>query len=216
MKTSVNMNRTMGEFNITQRTKDSFFNATKLLSQWNEFSGQKKQMAHFLENKSTDEFIKAIEDEENVKERNSVIIKSRGKNGGTWMHPYLFIDFAMWINPRFKYKVIQFVYDQLISLRIESGDRTKELNKSIGIFEPKSAQYMLLSKNLNYIVFNNHFTNIRNSATEDQIKTLVDIQKKLAFAIDMGYIRSFDELINEMRRLWTLKWDKNYFGYGRA
>jgi len=52
-----------------------------------------------------------------------VYLKSRGKNGGTWMHPILFIDFAMWINPKFKVKVLKFLHDKLIKHRIDTGDK---------------------------------------------------------------------------------------------
>ena len=82
----------MGNFDVLQRTSDGMFNATDLLSQWNESSGQKKQIVHFFDNSATDEFISALISEEDLKERNSVFIKSRGKNGGTWMHPLLFIE----------------------------------------------------------------------------------------------------------------------------
>lgn len=90
MKTNQIMIRPMGEFKVIQRTKDAFFNATDLLNQWNGFSGQQKQMVHYTDNSSTKEFIKALISEEMFKERNSVLIQSRGKNGGTWMHPLLF------------------------------------------------------------------------------------------------------------------------------
>jgi hypothetical protein len=206
MKTSVNMIRKLDKFEIIQRTKDSMFNATGLLKQWNKESGQKKQMVHFLDNKTTKEFIETIEKEEDTKERNHVLIKSRGKGGETWMHPYLFIDFAMWINPRFKYKVIQFVYDQLISFRHNAGDNFKGLMNAIAVFEPNSKQYIQIAKGLNHIVFEKHEHGIRQTASEEQLKELTDIQKKLAFAVDMGYIRSFDELLNEMRRIYYKKY----------
>ena len=35
MKTNQNMIRKMGNFEVIQRTKDGFFNATALLKQWN-------------------------------------------------------------------------------------------------------------------------------------------------------------------------------------
>lgn len=38
------------------------------------------------------------------------------------MHPMLFIDFAMWINPEFKYDVIKFVHDEMIRYRNEAGE----------------------------------------------------------------------------------------------
>ena len=44
MKTNQTLTRPMGEFSVYQRTSDGMFNATDLLKQWNETSGQKKQM----------------------------------------------------------------------------------------------------------------------------------------------------------------------------
>src|SRR5690606_5983779 len=114
MKTNVNITRKLNDFDVVQRTKDSMFNATSLLQQWNEKSGQQKDIAHYFENKSTNEFINALLIDQNSNSRNSVVLKSAGRYGGTWMHPYLFIDFAMWLNPAFKLQVIKFVYDQLI------------------------------------------------------------------------------------------------------
>lgn len=31
-----------------------------------------------------------------------VIRTRRGKYGGTWVHPYIFLDFAVWLSPVFK------------------------------------------------------------------------------------------------------------------
>jgi hypothetical protein len=129
MKTNQILTRKMGDFNVNQRTSDGMFNATELLKQWNVKSGQQKQIIHFSENSNTKEFIEALILEEDLKERNSVLIKSRGKNGGTWMHPILFIDFAMWINPKFKVKVLKFVYDELIKYRHYAGDNYKLLTE---------------------------------------------------------------------------------------
>lgn len=56
---------------------------------------------------------------------------SKGKNAGTWMHPYLFIKFAMWLSPKFEVKVINFVYDKLIEFRNESGENYKEYASAI-------------------------------------------------------------------------------------
>ena len=48
---------------------------------------------------------------------NLAYLKSRGKSGGTWIHPVLFVKFAMWLNPRFEVQVIKFVYDEMIKYR---------------------------------------------------------------------------------------------------
>ena len=60
----------MGQFNVSQRTKDGFFNATELLKQWNEYADnqqisntqkngylKKKDMDDFFLNNNTKEFI---------------------------------------------------------------------------------------------------------------------------------------------------------------
>ena len=106
MKTNQEMTRRMGKFNVIQRTKDGMFNATDLLRQWNTSSGEKKEIYKFFDNENTRQFVEALILEENLNTQNSAYLKSRGKNGGTWMHPILFIKFAMWLNPRFEVQVI--------------------------------------------------------------------------------------------------------------
>ena len=119
----------MGQFQVQQRTKDGMFNATALMKQWNESSGDKKEVTKFFENENTKAFISALMEEEKLNTQNSAYLKSRGKNGGTWMHPILFVKFAMWLNPRFEVKVIKFVYDEMIKYRNESGDAYKRTNR---------------------------------------------------------------------------------------
>ena len=139
MKTSVNMIRKMGKFEVTQRTKDEKFNATYLLNQWNKGHNKQKLLKDFLRTQQTKEFIEAIKEEESPKALTpdadfQVVTVIRGRNtkqgrtpNTTWMHPYLFIDFAMWLNPKFKVKVIKFVYDGLMKMRNDSGDSYKQM-----------------------------------------------------------------------------------------
>ena len=110
----------------------------------------------------------------------------------------------MWLNPRFELQVIKFVADQLIEYRHEAGDNYNGLTSAVQRF--RDINYPQLAKGLNWIVFNNHESGIRNKASQDQLKQLVEVQKKLAFACDMGYIKTFDELINEMRRLYHMRY----------
>lgn len=102
----------MGQFKVEQRTKYGFFNATSLLKQWNKQSGQQKKMLHYTDNAYTQEFLTALLKEEKLKDRNFVLLQTRGKSGGTWMLPLAFLDFAMWLNPTFKVnKILKFVAD---------------------------------------------------------------------------------------------------------
>lgn len=214
MKTNNVMIRPMGKFNVEQRTKDGMFNATALLKQWNESSGQQKQMSHYFENTGTEEFINALISEENLKERNSVYLKCRGKySGGTWMHPLMFIDFAMWINPTFKVKVLKFVYDQMIKYRNDAGDAYRELGSAMGTIVGKSfmpAAMSNISKAMNYIVFGEHYPAVRNDkGTEDMQRDLFELERKIADLINDGFLHSYDEVIDYLRKKWREKHTPN-------
>jgi hypothetical protein len=118
-----------------------------------------------------------------------------------WVNPYIFVMVAMELNPLFKASVIGWLTDQLIINRIEAGNLCKALNSSIQKFKPDGNDYMTLAKTLNYIVFGRHETGIRNTGTKEELKKLSTIEEKMSFAIDMGYITSFDMLIKEINKL---------------
>lgn len=219
MKTNQVLIRKMADFNISQRTSDGMFNATELLNQWNDsisFQNEgiknkkdllkKKEIGDFFKNKQTQEFLKALEQEENFKDGNSPYLKTRGKYGGTWMTPLLFIDFAMWINAKFKVQVLKFVYDELIKTRNEAGDGYKELSSQVAKlvnkqFMPVAMQ--TISKGLNHIVYGRHERNIRNKeATENYLKTLRDLENKLSMLIDEGFLKSYEDVLKYLRLVW--------------
>ena len=192
----------MGQFEVLQRTKDGMFNATALLNQWNRAAGMKKEMNDYLRLQSTHDFLSALQSEFDFKDGNSPYLTSRGKySGGTWMTPLLFIDFAMWLNPKFKVQVLKFVYDELIKCRTAAGDNYNVLAKSIASLP--DVDYPKVARALNWIVFNKHERDIRNTATPQQLQDMDELQRKLAFSIDMGYIRSFPDLMNSMRRIYN-------------
>lgn len=207
MKTNVVMIRKMGDFEVSQRTEDGMFNANSLLKQWNISKGHKrgKEVSEFLRLDKTKEFIEALELEYNDTTRKIVVTKE-GKNGGTWLEPLLFIDFAMWINPKFKIQVLKFVYDELIKNRHNAGDNYKALS-SAGV-KLKGYNFKEVATALNWIVFNKNGKDLRQSATQEQLQEISEIESKLAYSIDMGYIKSYDHLIKEMRKLWNKKYAK--------
>lgn len=174
----------MGQFDVIQRTSDSMFNATMLLRQWNNYSGQNKEVTKFFENENTKEFITALITEEKLNTRNSAYLSTRGKNGGTWMHPILFIKFAMWLNPAFEVKVIKFVYDEMIKYRHEAGDEYRALGSAIRKIVPADFMQAAMKKigeALNWVVFNNHESGIRNKFGDEQKqRELSMLEKKVA------------------------------------
>lgn len=233
MKTNQIMTRPMGQFNVVQRTKDSMFNATNLIKQWNEVNGTTKELKHYLENQATQEFIQTIYEKEFlntpkngylesidnqgvVNGRNSAYLKkgiistTRGKNGGTWMHPMLFIDFAMWLNPRFKYEVLKFVSDQMLSYRDKSGEYYKKLSSAVqSILLPHEDMkdcIRRVANGLNYIVFGDSSDGERNNhGTQEKMEELFILEKKLTELIQDGFIKTFKDLMSYMRKLYNEK-----------
>ena len=204
MKTNQVMERKMGEFIVTQRTKDGMFNATELLKQWNSKSMSERKMANYFLSEKTNEFISTIMDRENLNTPKMVYLTSRGKhNGGTWMHPMLFIDFAMWINPSFKYDVLKFVYDQMIKYRNDAGDAYRELGSAVGKIVSKDFMPRAMSKigeALNWVIFNGHEKLLRNKNGEEKsLRELWQLERKIADLINEGFITTYDNLITYLR-----------------
>jgi len=133
MITNQIMKRNFMSSDISQRTKDGFFNATELLKVFNERTNQKKRFADFWENNNTKEFLLELSQDLNVD--NSAHLKThetqRGKGGATWMHPYLFVKLAMWLSPKVELQIIKWVYDNLIEFRVQAGVDYKDMCKSI-------------------------------------------------------------------------------------
>lgn len=213
MKTNNVIIRPMGQFQVQQRTKDGMFNATALVKEWNDYvenlHGEnsayvKKELKKFFENDNTKSFISALIEEENLNGENSAYLASRGKNGGTWMHPILFVKFAMWLNPQFEVKVIKFVYDEMIKYRNEAGDAYKELSAAIYTIVDKSqmpSRMAEVSKGINFVVFGEHRNMIRNDkGTEQDQRKLYEMERKVASLINDGFLKDHGQVMNYLRK----------------
>ena len=222
MKTNQVLTRTMGEFSVLQRTSDRMFNATELLKQWNASSGQKKVIAHYFENDATVEFIETIVSKEfsdirksdvvNSQTIRNVYVKRRGGIGGggsTWMHPLLFIDFAMWINPSFKYDVLKFVYDQLIEYRNQAGNSYRRMCERIAQVSKKGdipKNISSIAKAINIVVYGVHEKQMRNKqAEESSMRELVKLQEMIIELIDNGYIKTYEGIRQYLLNTWRKK-----------
>ena len=116
----------------------------------------------------------------------------------TWCDPYIWVLIAMELNPALYAKVVLWLGDKLIINRIEAGNFYKGLTHAISKF--KDVDYVKLAKALNYKVFGKHETGIRNLATKEELKKLTELESKIAFAIDMGYIKSFNDCIEAVNK----------------
>lgn len=220
------MVRKIGKFNVIQRTSDGYFNATNLLKQWNESIKTKSQNFEDLKTRDLDNFWKSTNLTQLMSEiaKNELDFKSveftelknalsktcRGKkNGGTWMHPILFIKFAMYLSPKFEYHVLKFVSDEMIRYRNDAGDAYKELSSAVMKIVPKDYMPKAMKKigeALNWIIFNGHEKLLRNKhGDERKQRELWQLEKKIADLINEGFITAFDPLIDYLRKLYEKK-----------
>ena len=129
----------------------------------------------------------------------------RGINKTVCCNPYIWVLITMELNPMLYAKVMTWLTDSLILNRIEAGDFYKGFSRSIAKLGP---DYVRVARALNYIVFNRHEVGIRNTATKEQLCELVDLEKNLAFSVDMGDIQTAEQLIKRLKTIWNNKWNK--------
>lgn len=79
MITNQIMIRPLADFKVEQRTKDGYFNSTELLKAWNVANSSNKELKDYLSNKATQEFIKALCEEENLNGDKSPYLATRAK-----------------------------------------------------------------------------------------------------------------------------------------
>lgn len=225
MKTNQVMIRHIGDFELPQRTIDGYFNASRLVSQWNNVEGNpKRDISKYLSQGPTKELIRTIVEKEGFsfptdsgKLDNQIVktITYRKASVGRarkdyFLHPVLFIDFAMWISPFFKYDVIKFAYDQMIAYRNEAGDAYKALGAAVSKIVDNGFLRIAISnisKAVNWVVFNRHEKMIRNKFGEEgKMKELFSLEHKLADLIEDGFITSYEQLISYLRKKWIERW----------
>ena len=131
MNTEVIMERELLGGLIRQKSKSEYFSATDLANVGNEWRDKNKlskfNLSNFLSLKGSLEFIEEIERKYGCK----AIIRGKGRNSSTWVHPLLFIDIALSISPTLKIEVYEWIFDHLIKYRNQSGDSYKKMCAAI-------------------------------------------------------------------------------------
>lgn len=202
MKTLQIVKRNFNGSVIEQRNTDGYFNATTLLAAYNSFSEKKKVIPEFLSNDSTKDFMKELANDLNIGKSidletylpSDLYQAKRGRGGCTWMHPYLFVKFAMWLSPKLEVQVIKWVYDNLIDFRNQAGDYYKELCSAIMnrymeyyLDKPSPLIFSNEAKFLNSLVVGEFKGVERNELNENQLDLLNNLQKLDIDMIEKGY-----------------------------
>lgn len=226
-KRNFELTRKMGNYDVLQRTSDGFFDANALLRQWNANpENKRKSIAEIVRNKQFQEFAKTLYESEsqvdNYQDGNnqqvtnayglpiSLMNVQKGRNtkyGRTedrvWMNPYLFIKFAMSLNPRFEVSVVKFVTDKLVEYRNEVADSYKHWSRLMSkLGATQKEEYSQLAKCMNYAVFGCHKDGIRDYATYDELVKLRKYEADVEQLFDFGMLKNTKDVKEYLKKVW--------------
>lgn len=140
MKTQVVMKREIFGHQIRQQSKTGFFSATDLAKFGNKWRVANDypmfNLFNYLGSTKTKEFMDELENK-----YGKCIVRSRGRGANTWVHPLLFIDIALAINPRLKVEVYSWLFDNLIKFRNDSGDSYREMAAALYKLYPNKSDF---------------------------------------------------------------------------
>lgn len=192
MKTAVIMKRDLMGIEVRQNHKTKMFNANDLHKIGNEHRKilglPAKQLAQYFTISPTEELIKEICLTEVIK-LEDVKKATKGKDGGTWVHPILFVDLAMWYSPKLKYQIIKWVMDDLMLARDESGDSYKRMSSTLSRCFPKEfdqpLSYVKVAKAIAQACGVGDGNDKWQKATEAQLKLRDRIQANIEIIADL-------------------------------
>lgn len=113
----------------------------------------------------------------------------RGENKSTFCDPYIWVLLAMELNPLIYAKVVIWLTDSLIFNRVLAGSEFAPMNRAIAriVSTPDFPRY---AKEINLKVFGRHERGIRDTATQDELRLISDIEKFIIQSIDMGMLKN--------------------------
>ena len=127
MKSEVFLVRSLLGGVIRQSNQTKYLSVNDLLfiaNKWRVNEGmQLFKYENWYNSTATKEFISELEN----KIGKPVVISKKGKTGERWIHPFAFIDLSLNINPKLKIEMYNWIYDELIKYRNNSGDSYKKM-----------------------------------------------------------------------------------------
>lgn len=187
MKTTQIMSRPFMGLTVQQIHNSKYFNLTDLAKIAEAKGGvvARVELDNWSDSVKTREFMVEICRQEGLAIED-LLIRKRGKFGGTWAHPLLMVDFAMWLSPEFKYHAVKWAHDNLCTFRDESGDSANEMTAAckdhLEYYKPW--QYARENEMVNRIA--SVPSGARNELTEKQLARLLKIQRANTRLIESG------------------------------
>jgi hypothetical protein len=129
MKNSVILLRGIFDHEVRQNHKTTFFNLKDL-----SIIGNQQRIKEGLPMRNINDYFRLLPNKEFIgklsEKYGEVQTGGRGRGKEKWIHPYLFLDVALWFSPKLKVELYDWVFDNLPQLRDNSGESFKEMNKA--------------------------------------------------------------------------------------
>jgi len=185
MKTEVFLQRPLLDGIVRQSNQNEYLNVNDLLiigNRWRLNNGLNVINYQYWEKQSnTQEFLTHLK--ENIGKE--PILSKRGKTGERWMHPFAFIDLALYLNPKLKLTVYEWIYDQLIKYRNNSGDSYKKMAGALWINCTNKSNYQKGMMHVAEMIKNACNVNKWENASEQQLKLRDKIHENISLLCDV-------------------------------
>lgn len=187
MKTNQIMKRTFLGAEIRQQHQTGYFcekDITTLGTKYRKNQGlSEARWDNYARTKQTREFFAKLMQSEN----NAEIIKvSRGRNSQRWIHPYIFLDYCMYLSPDFKVTALSWIEDKLTIFRDDSGESYKEMSKALFDTGTKYGVAAVMIQDLAKAIKRDVDCDDWNKATPEQLQKRDEIHRNMIMALKMG------------------------------
>ena len=142
-------------------------------------------------------FMKMIENEGIVKVLKGLKVwktGGRGVNKSVYCDPYIWVLLAMELNPEIYADVVIWLTDKLIINRIIAGTEFLPMNRAISSII-QTPDYPMYNRQINIKVFGKHEKGIRDSATQEQLSHLSEMERSIIRMIEMGIVKNETQLL---------------------
>mgnify|MGYP002641665577 CR=1 FL=1 len=185
MKTQVIMRRKLFDGEILQQSDTGYFSANELIRH-----GNKWRILNDLSPVNLQEWLRLEKTKEFVTELKEQIGKDvkmtkRGRNAVTWLHPFLFIDLALYISPKLKVEVYSWLYDELLKYRNSSGDSYKKMTGALWTNCDNKSKYKDHVKDTARKIKTAVGVDDWQTATESELKTRDRIHDNISLLCDV-------------------------------
>lgn len=134
-----------------------------------------------------------------ITKNNPFIRTKRGTGGGTWVHLYLLLDAASWLDADFKLELYDtFINNKILQWREDGGDEFINLNIAIDAYLPEregkdnTGIFIQVAKQLKAKILSPEDT--WNTASFPQLEKRAKLEKELCNYLRLGMIRNYEHL----------------------